>query len=208
MRHVPVTDPITTALEGLLHECVGDAAARHARGLHPGARARRSRACSGSCWRAIEGDAYAAGDAAAPFTIQSISKPFVYALALEDARPRRGRRARRRRAERRAVQRDQPRARHRAPRQPDDQRRGDPRRPRCVDGGFERIAQRVCRRSPGARSTLDEAVYESERRTGDRNRAIAHLMRGAGSLTSAGRRRRSTPTSGSARCWSPRPTWR
>lgn len=33
----------------------------------------------------IDGQVHAAGDALAPFTIQSISKPFVYALALADA---------------------------------------------------------------------------------------------------------------------------
>src|SRR6201999_4668276 len=30
-----------------------------------------------------EGDVYEAGDATTPFTIQSISKPFVYALAID-----------------------------------------------------------------------------------------------------------------------------
>ena len=32
----------------------------------------------------VDGQVYAAGDAAAEFTIQSISKPFVYAMAIED----------------------------------------------------------------------------------------------------------------------------
>ena len=48
-------------------------------------------------WSACADAVYQAGDATAPFTIQSISKPFVYALALADvgarrrARPGRGR---------------------------------------------------------------------------------------------------------------------
>ena len=33
---------------------------------------------------ALDGSSYAVGDADVPFTIQSISKPFVYGLALED----------------------------------------------------------------------------------------------------------------------------
>ena len=68
-----------------------------------------------------------------------------------------------------------------------------------VDGGFERIARGLSAFA-GRPLEVDEAVYESERRTGDRNRAIAHLMRGAGSLRGVGRRRRSTPISASARC--------
>src|SRR6185295_8539395 len=32
----------------------------------------------------LDGNLYTVGDAAVPFTIQSISKPFVYALALQD----------------------------------------------------------------------------------------------------------------------------
>ena len=34
----------------------------------------------------IDGHVYEAGDSAVPFTIQSISKPFVFALALQNAR--------------------------------------------------------------------------------------------------------------------------
>ncbi|NEB65778.1 glutaminase, partial [Streptomyces fulvissimus] len=33
---------------------------------------------------AVDGTVYEAGDSRSPFTIQSISKPFVYALALAD----------------------------------------------------------------------------------------------------------------------------
>ena len=50
-----------------------------------------------------------------------------------------------------------------------------------VGGGFERIAHGLSAFA-GRPLEVDEAVYESEHRTGHRNRAIAHLMRGAGSL--------------------------
>ena len=62
------------------------------------------------CVATVDGHVYAVGDTDVPFTIQSISKPFVYGLAL--GRP--GRRRRdgegRRGAERRGVQRHQPRS--------------------------------------------------------------------------------------------------
>ncbi|KAG4069603.1 hypothetical protein HA402_007643 [Bradysia odoriphaga] len=72
----------------------------------------------------VFGRSYSAGDSAQQFTIQSISKPFVYALAL--GRPRGGRsaQAHRCRAQRRGVQRDQLRC-ERAAGEPDDQRRRD-----------------------------------------------------------------------------------
>jgi glutaminase len=127
-----------------------------------------------------EGDAYAVGDSAAPFTIQSISKPFVLALALED------------------LGLDAVGARVGA--EPSGEPfnaislepgTGRPANPMVnagailttslVDGGFERIAAGLSAFA-GRELAVDEAVFASERRTGDRNRAIAHLMRGAGSL--------------------------
>src|SRR5688572_33010234 len=38
----------------------------------------------GVCLVTLNGAVYEAGDSGQPFTIQSISKPFVYGLALED----------------------------------------------------------------------------------------------------------------------------
>ncbi len=79
----------------------------------------------GICIATTDGRVYEVGDTRQPFTIQSISKPFVYGLALED----RGREAvlaqDRRRADRRRLQLDQPRVRHRPAVEPDDQRRRD-----------------------------------------------------------------------------------
>src|SRR5256885_1692492 len=40
--------------------------------------------CFGICLVTLNGAVYEVGDSAQPFTIQSISKPFVYGLALED----------------------------------------------------------------------------------------------------------------------------
>jgi glutaminase len=61
------------------------------------------------------------------------------------------------------------------------------------------------RRDPGAVSaaagrplSIDHAVYESERRTGHRNRAIAHLLLNFG-LVPADAEPRSTCTSGNVR---------
>ena len=61
-------------------------------------------------------------------------------------------------------------------------------------------SSRRSRATPAARLDLDETVYRSESITGDRNRAIAHLMRSFGMLARRRRRGRSTRTSGSARC--------
>ena len=95
----------------------------------------------GICVATTDGHVYEVGDTAQPFTIQSISKPFVYGLALEDH----GRDAvleeGRRRADRRRVQLDQPRAGDRAAAQPDDQRRRD--RDHVADRG-RRPATRSC----------------------------------------------------------------
>jgi len=52
----------------------------------------------------------------------------------------------------------------------------------------------------GRQFTVDEAVYQSEHRTGHRNRAIAHLLLNFGTST-ARRRRPSMSTSGNARFW-------
>jgi len=174
-----MSDPITAVLESILHECAA-AAPEGALADYIPELARADRDLFGIVLESHEGDAYAAGDATAEFTIQSISKPFVYALALEDF----GLDA--------VVE--------RVGAEPSGEPfnaisleagTGRPANPMInagailttalVGGGFERIAHGL---SAFARRPLevDEAVYESERRTGHRNRAIAHLMRGAGSL--------------------------
>ena len=78
-----MSDPITTALEALRRECLADGTGGALADYIP----ELSHADPdqfGIVLESHEGDAYAVGDAAAPFTIQSISKPFVLALALED----------------------------------------------------------------------------------------------------------------------------
>ena len=72
-----------------------------------------------------EGHSYEVGDSRGRFTIQSMSKPFTYGLALARPGLRRGRREGRGRAERRGLQLDQPGAGQRPAAQPDDQRRRD-----------------------------------------------------------------------------------
>lgn len=137
----------------------------------------------GICLATADGQVYGSGDLNTPFTIQSISKPFTYALALADH----GTAA--------VAQRI------------DVEPTGEPfyeisldpktQRPRnpminagaitaasLVEGSdaadrFARI-QRSYSRFAGRELKLNEAVYASEARTGFRNRAIGYLLRGVG----------------------------
>lgn len=134
----------------------------------------------------VSGSVYQAGDSAVPFTIQSVSKPFVYALALAD------------------VGRDGVLARVGA--EPSGEAfnavslepgTGRPDNPLINAGAIltsslvagtgpaERFARilDLLSRCAGRDLVVDEAVFRSEHDTGDRNRALAHLMRAAGSLT-------------------------
>lgn len=132
----------------------------------------------------LDGQVYTAGTLV-PFTIQSVSKPYVYALALAD----RGRAALEERVGAEPT--------------------GDPFNSIALDavtgrasnpmvnagaivtsamvGGADRTEQfdRILTglsAFAGRDLGVDEAVYDSERVTGDRNRAIAYLMRSAGLL--------------------------
>ncbi len=141
--------------------------------------ARSNPADFGICIVTLDGAVYEVGDTRVPFTIQSMSKPLTYGLALERLGDESVAPPRRRGAERRPVQRDQPRPRDRRAREPHDQRRGD--RLRRDGGGARRAARSPCCSTPyssyaGRALELDEAVYLSERATGHRNRAIAHLL--------------------------------
>jgi glutaminase len=126
-----------------------------------------------------EGQAFETGDCRLPFTIQSVSKPFTYGLALE------------------AFGQDT------VSKYVGVEPSGDafnsielqngtnrPFNPmintgaititallhsRFGDGTFERILDHLSA-AAGRRLEVDEAVFESERRTGHRNRAIAHLL--------------------------------
>ncbi len=123
----------------------------------------------GICLVTTDGCVYEVGDTRQPFTIQSISKPFVYGLALEDQ----GRAAVLAKVgvepTRRGLQRHQPRPRHRPPAQPDDQRRGhrhrvDGRRPLAERPPQPLLA--VFSLYAGRTLSIDDAVY----RVGERDR--------------------------------------
>ena len=127
----------------------------------------------------IDGHVYEVGDSAVPFTIQSISKPFVFALALQTLG-----------AEKvEAVIGVEPSGdtfnsiRLRADNRPHNpmvnagaiacsalihKSRGNEAFP-CILDALSRFA--------GHKLSVDEAVFASERETGDRNRAIAYLLR-------------------------------
>jgi glutaminase len=140
----------------------------------------------GICIATVDGHVYEVGDARQPFTIQSISKPFVYGLALED--------------------RGKPAVLERIGVEPTgdafneislEAGTGRPRNPminagaitatslvagHSADDQWERILalfSLYC----GRRVEIDEGVYRSERDTGHRNRAISHMLRNFEILT-------------------------
>lgn len=129
-----------------------------------------------------DGRLYAAGDADKPFTIQSISKPFMYGLALQLLSP----------AHMKAKVGVEPSG--------DafnaislDPYSGIPRNPMINAGAIATASQVWQHDPPGAEATtlrffsalagrpleIDDAVHRSERATGHRNRAISHLLRNA-----------------------------
>ncbi|MCP9916359.1 glutaminase A [Cyanobium sp. ATX 6F1] len=128
----------------------------------------------------VDGRLYQAGDVSKPFTIQSISKPFVYGLALGLLTPE-----------------------HMVAKvgvEPSgeafnaislDPASGRPRNPMINAGAIATTAQ-IASHDPehgeatvldffaqlaGRRLGVDEAVFRSERETGHRNRSIGHLLR-------------------------------
>jgi glutaminase len=139
----------------------------------------------GICAATVDGRSYAVGDADQSFTIQSISKPFMYGLALEDN----GREAMLRRV---GVE-------------PTgdafnaivlDERSNRPYNP-MVNAGAIAVAGQIKGGGPTERLNrvlamferyvgrpllMDVSVFTSERTTGHRNRAMAHLMRNFGMI--------------------------
>lgn len=131
------------------------------------------------------GEQHSVGDADVPFTIQSISKAIVYGLALDDHGI----------ARVRGVVGVEPtgEAFNSIRLQPDS---GHPYNPMVNAGAIattglvagadaqERLARILATvgRYTGTPAEVDEAVYLSERETGHRNRAIAHLLRNFGVL--------------------------
>ncbi|MFE5027892.1 glutaminase A [Streptomyces sp. NPDC056656] len=135
---------------------------------------------------ALDGQVYGSGDTTPPFTVQSVSKPFVFALALAD----RGLDGVLRRvgAEPSGEAYNSIRLEAGSGRPPNAMvNAGAIVTSSLVAGGtpearFARILAGLSAFA-GRSLTVDEAVYASERATGDRNRALAYLMHNAGSLT-------------------------
>lgn len=133
----------------------------------------------------VDGQVYEVGDSQIPFTIQSISKPLVYGLALESCGLKR--------------------VLSRVGVEPSgdafnsislDPQTGRPLNPMINAGAIattslipgvtaaEREASLLefLGDAAGHQLTIDDAIYRSERDTGHRNRAIAHLLRNFGIL--------------------------
>ena len=174
-----MSDPITRGLHDLREECIAQAEPGRVADYIPELQYADPEAF-GIVLESHEGDVYAAGESDVPFTIQSISKPFVYALAVEalgidDVSARVG-----------AEPSGEPF--NAISLEPDTGRPANPLvnagailTTSLVPGGFERIAEGLSAFA-GRTLEVDEAVYQSEHSTGHRNIAIAHLMRATGAL--------------------------
>lgn len=142
----------------------------------------------GICLATVDGQLYEVGDSRQPFTIQSISKPFVYGLALDD--------------------RGKPAVLAKVGVEPTGEAfneislepgTGRPLNP-LINAGAIASTALVAGHGPADRwrrlvamfethagrpLDLDEAVYRSESETGHRNRAIGHMLRNFGILDEA-----------------------
>ncbi|MFP2924357.1 glutaminase A [Pyxidicoccus sp. 3LG] len=177
------SDPITAALHELRASLASDASGALATYIPQLAHV--DPRLFGLALATLDGRLYQAGDTAVPFTLQSVSKPFVYALALadlglEEVLSRVG-------AEPSGE------AFNAISLEPGSGRPSNP----MVNAGailtaslvrganaaerFERIRE-LLSAFAGRRLDLDEQVFASELETGDRNRALAYLMRNAGAL--------------------------
>ncbi len=140
----------------------------------------------GICLVTSDGHVYEAGDSRQAFTIQSISKPFVYGLALEDNT----------RAEvlRRIGVEPTGDAFNAISLEPGT---GRPRNP-MINAGAIAAAGLIAGKTPATRQrrmlemfahfagepvAIDDSVYRSESETGHRNRAIGHMLRNFDILT-------------------------
>jgi glutaminase len=179
-----LTSPIQDFLEQLHRKCATDNTGAVATYIPELAKANPD--WFGVCLVTANGSVYEIGDTRQEFTIQSISKPFVYGLALEDN----GRDAT---LERVGVE-------------PTgdafnsislDPGTGRPRNP-MINAGAIATAGLIAGKTPASRFnriletfslyagralSLDEKVYQSESETGHRNRAIGHMLRNFDKLT-------------------------
>jgi glutaminase len=133
----------------------------------------------GAAFGTIDGHVYEVGDSAARFTIQSVSKAFVFALALDTLGDE---------CVEQAIGVEPSGEAFNSIRLNADNRPFNPMvnagafacsgliRRVEGDGAFERI-RHMLSQFAGRELGVDEAVYASESRTGDRNRAIAWLLR-------------------------------
>ena len=147
--------------------------------------AKASRHWFGICVATADGHVYEVGDTRIPFTLQSISKPFVFGLALED----RGKAAV---LEKIGVEPTGD-AFNEISLEPGS---GRPRNPMINAGAITASSLVAGRSDPdcwerilalfslyaGRPLELDPVVFRSERDTGHRNRAIGHMLRNAGIL--------------------------
>jgi glutaminase len=174
-----VTDPLSAALAALLSRHVDLEEGQVADYIPELAGADPS--CFGISMVSVHGQIYSAGDAELPFTIQSVSKPFVYALALSDL--------------------GLPRVARHVGFEPSGEPfnaislepgTGRPANPLINAGAivttsliagdaFPRIRDTMSAFA-GRALSLDEDVYRSEALTGDRNRALAYLTSSQGVL--------------------------
>jgi glutaminase len=125
------------------------------------------------------GEAFETGDYCRPFTIQSISKPFTFGMALEELGEEE--------VARRVSVEPSGDAFNSIELQTGTNRPHNPMvnagaiavtallHHRHAENTFEVILDRLSR-AAGRRLSVDERVFESERRSGHRNRAIAHLL--------------------------------
>jgi len=188
MKHTSastIVSPIQDFLEELYRKCAAENSGEVATYIPELAKANPD--WFGICVVTANGAVYEVGETQQEFTIQSISKPFVYGLALEDN----GRTAT---LERVGVE-------------PTgdafnsislDPGTGRPRNP-MINAGAIATAGLIAGKTPASRFKriletfslyagrnlgLEETVYRSESETGHRNRAIGHMLRNFDILTS------------------------
>lgn len=172
----PARSPIHVYLERLHQQFAGIAAGQVASYIPELAKA--DPAWFGIAIATVDGQVYEIGDSRQSFTIQSVSKPLVYGAALEDWGPERV-------AQAIGVEPSGD-AFNSISLEPGS---GRPRNPMInagaiataalLRGGQVRMLELLSSYA-GRPLAVDEAVFESERATGHRNRAIGHMLRSYG----------------------------